>query len=418
MMHNPRWLLAQQTSVLFQARFEERITMGNPKTPGAGQAQNSPPQAASQPLSQHQPVQVTQPDASAPFLARRSESWVETATNAGIVPAPADGNDPSITADWRPVELAPNRSCSCEVAGTSGHVLTARIEQPPYDRTLRGQGTLKIPVIPAAAIGTKGKLSVQDEANGAQAEYLWEWKPIKHAKWVAPPRTAPPGARTKQTESRQTWNPKSASSKSFFGVPLGAADAAAAAAAPSRYAFILDMSGSMVLSGKRWQTCVQQLTSALEALPATAKVFVILFSTTQAMPPGQEEWMAAEPEWKKSVLEWLASVTPNGGTLPGPAFERVFSLAERPEMIFFLTDGLCTDVTAASLKKLSEAGSPSNSGGFFKKAARSLFGGKDDAGASPTINTVTLEDASGAKSCQEIADAFGGLYVHAKTGTE
>ena len=389
--------------------------MSNANSPGAGQSRNAPPRATSETTPQHEPAQLTPPNASAPLVAHRFESWAETATNAGIVPAPTDGNDPSITVDWRPVELAPNRSCSCEVAGTSGHPLTARIEQPPYDRVLRGLGTLKIPVIPVAAIGTKGKLSVQDETNGAKAEYSWEWKPIEQAKWVAPPRTAPQSARKKQTESRQTWNPKSASSKTFFGVPIGAADTAAAAAAPSLYAFILDMSGSMVMSGNRWQTCIQQLTSALEGLPATSKVFVILFSSTLAMPPGQEDWMAVEPEWKKSILEWLAGVTPNGGTVPGPAFEKVFSLAERPEMIFFLTDGLFTDVTAGTLKKLSEASSPSNSGGFFKKAARSLFGGKDDAGASPTINTITLEDASGAKSCQEIADAFGGLYVHAKT---
>jgi hypothetical protein len=229
----------------------------------------------------------------------------------------AEGNDLSMSFDWRPVELTPNRSCSCEVSGASDHVLTVRIEQPPYDRTLRGQGAVKVVAIPSAAVGTRGKLIARDETSGATAEYMWEWKPIKAAKWITPQKTETRNAagQKRPTKSRQTWTPASTTSKSFFGMLVGAADLAAAAAAPSRYAFILDMSGSMILSGNRWEICRLQLASALGGLPAAAKLFVILFSTKLAMPPGQTEWMQGElltdgmfcrEKWRQAMLNCVS----------------------------------------------------------------------------------------------------------------
>jgi len=87
-------------------------------------------------------------------------------------------------------------------------------------------------------------------------------------------------------------------------------------------------------------------------------------------------------------------------------------------VIYFLTDGLFTDVSSSDLKKMSHASSSLQLGGFFKRAMRSIFGDEGDSGPAPTIHTITLDDPSGAQACKEIADKFGGRYIHAKSKSE
>jgi hypothetical protein len=112
--------------------------------------------------------------------------------------------------------------------------------------------------------------------------------------------------------------------------------------------------------GKRWETCKRELLSALSGLPNSAEIFVILFSDVTAEPPGQTGWMKARPEWTKNVADWTSAIQPGGGTLPKAAFEKVFSLGERPDAIYFLTDGQFSDISSVDLKKLCGSGGPLN----------------------------------------------------------
>ena len=137
-------------------------------------------------------------------------------------------------------------------------------------------------------------------------------------------------------------------------------------------------------------------------------MFVVLFSDQIRQPPGQNGWMAAGPEWTDAVLRWVSSFTPDGGTVPLPAFNLVFSQPARPDVIYFLTDGVFTDPSPSYLRKL--CGAPPD---IWDKAKRFLFGGSDaDRGHATVIHTTTLDDASGADICRKIADAVGGNYSH------
>jgi hypothetical protein len=332
------------------------------------------------------------------------------AQNAAIVPQASDGSDASLGLVWQPVQIESNRSCSCLVTAPAGHSLTVRVEQPPYDRTLQGTGQVNFALVPPAPIGTKGRLIARDETSGGLAEYTWEWREIGKAKWVSPSKAAT-RVNTAQANQPKTRSGQSAAVK-FCGLPSQG----------WRFAFILDKSGSMTLfgEGKRWETCKRELFSALSGLPANAEIFVILFSDVIAEPPGQTGWMEARPEWIKNVVDWISSIQPSGGTLPKSAFEKAFSLGERPDAIYFLTDGQFSDISFIDLKKMCGAAPPPPAGawakltGFFRDGKDVGTNNKD---AVPTIiNTITLEDASAAGECKKIAAACGGEYAHVSAG--
>jgi Mg-chelatase subunit ChlD len=175
-----------------------------------------------------------------------------------------------------------------------------------------------------------------------------------------------------------------------------------------RVAFILDMSGSM--EGARWQACSRALAQTLQTLHSDATFFVVLYSTELAEPPGQSGWRPATFTDIAATLEWIARTHPSGGTNPRPAFERVFALAERPSCILFLTDGQFSGFDAAVCSQLQ--GERTTSRGSFWKSLASLWPGTR---ASPTINTVTLDDDASAPVLREIAAQSGGKYVHASS---
>jgi hypothetical protein len=181
----------------------------------------------------------------------------------------------------------------------------------------------------------------------------------------------------------------------FFGV----------GATGQHIAFILDVSGSMAWNG-RWETCTRQLEGMLRNLPSTAHFFVVLYSTSMLEPPGQQEWEPAHGERIEAVLQWIASIAPDGGTVPGPAFERVFSLAVRPTTIYFLTDGQFAGFSTADCARLQRLGATSRDGDLL---SRSFAPQAREA----VINTITLDDDSSAPILRDIAAESSGQYVHA-----
>jgi len=141
----------------------------------------------------------------------------------------------------------------------------------------------------------------------------------------------------------------------------------------------------------------------------------VLFSDHLAEPPGQLDWMMAHPDVIQGVIDWMTVVEPTGGTMPAPAFGRVFALSARPAAIYFLTDGVFGDCTAEDVARLNGSGTLSRLGAFAAGLGRSLFGkSKDDAPA--VINTIALDDAGSAPVLQKIAADSGGDYAHASSG--
>jgi len=67
------------------------------------------------------------------------------------------------------------QSARFRVTTTAGAAIEARLEQLAYNRTESGQGSLTTQIVPAAPIGTRGKLTVRDPATGETLEQPWTW---------------------------------------------------------------------------------------------------------------------------------------------------------------------------------------------------------------------------------------------------
>jgi hypothetical protein len=407
--------------------------MTEASAPPPGQARNAPAQTSSQSASQSQPARTSQqlpaqgPPQSVPgrpawdSTPAHAQNW-EPARNAAIVPVESKGSDASLGFVWQPVDVDTNRSCSCVVRTADDHALSVRVEQPPYDRTLRGTGSVKVELIPMAGVGAKGRLIARDEVTGATAEFTWEWKPIGKAKWANPSRAMAPSARARGaapavTAARAQASQRAAGSTTTEGktdaqgkTALGPAVEATFFGVPSlaqRFAFVLDMSGSM--AGRRWNACVQQLAGALQGLTEGSEIFVVLFSDGLALPTKDAIWVSASREWKQAVLDWASRVSPNGGTYPQPAFDLLFSLPVRPDVIYFLTDGQFSSPSPSRLQKQCRGIGT----GILSTLGNLIIRKDESSGPPPTvINTITLDDPSGASMCKQIAKKSGGQYLH------
>ncbi len=108
----------------------------------SGQAANrSNPQAQQQTRQASPPTQQTGTPPAWDSSIANVQNW-EPARDAAIVPVETGGSDSSLGFEWQPVTIESNRTCSCVVSVEAGHALSVRVQQPPYDRTLHGTGTL------------------------------------------------------------------------------------------------------------------------------------------------------------------------------------------------------------------------------------------------------------------------------------
>ncbi len=88
----------------------------------------------------------------------------------------------------------------------------------------------------------------------------------------------------------------------------------------------------------------------------------------------------------RSFIHWLDKIDSSGGTLPLPAFQKVFGLSVRPDVIFFLTDGEIPPDTAANVTSLNSRG------------------------RRVVINTIAFGDPASQAQLKDIARRSGGVY--------
>jgi len=167
---------------------------------------------------------------------------------------------------------------------------------------------------------------------------------------------------------------------SFFGI----------SSSGERFAYIVDMSGSM--TGGRMDRAKQEMKRSIRALPDYTKFLVVFYNSDIVEPPDQEGWQTARSTVVRRFIRWLEDLSPKGGTEPLPAFRRVFSEEERPDVIFFLTDGEITSMTPDSIERL-------NTGGF-----------------KTVINTIAFGDDSSQDLLKRIAKDSGGIYRFVRSG--
>ncbi len=141
------------------------------------------------------------------------------------------------------------------------------------------------------------------------------------------------------------------------GMGLGAGQGAGTAffgiqARGNRFAYIVDISGSMGNNG-RLQLAMRELQRSLEALPDFAQFKIALYSNQVAIPPFQRGWLRASRSRVRATGGWLSSIGASGGTQPFPAFQYLWSDDERPDVVFFLTDGEVPVGTASDVIQLN-----------------------------------------------------------------
>lgn len=130
----------------------------------------------------------------------------------------------------------------------------------------------------------------------------------------------------------------------FFGVE----------ATGTRFAYIVDISGSM--QGPKLRELKTELTESIGALAEHMQFYVIFYSTESAPMGGRTRWTRADDHGKEWAKDRTNEVNAFGGTNPLPAFQQAFDVTPRPDAIYFMTDGLFDAEVAADVAKMNKRG--------------------------------------------------------------
>ncbi len=131
----------------------------------------------------------------------------------------------------------------------------------------------------------------------------------------------------------------------FFGV----------AGRGKRIGYVLDKSGSMGTGG-RIHFAMNELRNSIAALPDFASVCVALFDDGVMTLDAESGFVKCHAADLGRLRAWLDKVAPGGGTNPVPAFELLFSRSERPDAVFFMSDGEIPSDAADEILRLNRRG--------------------------------------------------------------
>lgn len=166
----------------------------------------------------------------------------------------------------------------------------------------------------------------------------------------------------------------------FFGVE----------ASGNRFAYIIDVSGSMAIGGKM-DAMRSELLRSLNALLENHSFMVVPFSSDAAPLGGRSGWTDGTDQGKSWARRAAMDLQPIGGTNPSPGFFYVFSQRPKPDAIYFLTDGEFAPTVAAEIAGLN--------GEFDVPIHCIAFGTRD---AEPVM--------------KRIAEQSGGTYTYVAVG--
>lgn len=131
---------------------------------------------------------------------------------------------------------------------------------------------------------------------------------------------------------------------SFFGVE----------ARGQRFAFVVDVSGSM--DGEKLDLLKRELIKAIDRLAENASYVVLCFSSDVAPLANNSKLVPANSKNKKIAIDAINALRSGGGTEPMPALTMALRNRPRPDAIFFMTDGLFDAGVVDNLKTELRAG--------------------------------------------------------------
>ncbi len=156
-----------------------------------------------------------------------------------------------------------------------------------------------------------------------------------------------------------------------------------------RICIIADRSGSM--GGAKMEFTKTKLMDTIRSLRSGTKFFVVFFDDLPEAQPGGK-WLTA-PQDASKLAPWTETIFARGGTEPVNAFKLAFALKPRPDVIFFMTDGVFNPEYVPEIKKMN---TPSGGG---KKV---------------TINTIALLDRAGERMLKQMAEQNEGTYTYVR----
>jgi hypothetical protein len=131
---------------------------------------------------------------------------------------------------------------------------------------------------------------------------------------------------------------------SFFGV----------AARGTRFAFIVDVSGSM--NGDKIEILKRELAKSISKLGDEAQFVVVPFESQARPLRTGVRYLNASTRNRQEAIAVISELTAEGGTNPLPAFQLVLAMRPRPDAIYFMTDGQFDRTMPDSLRGLLAAG--------------------------------------------------------------
>lgn len=130
----------------------------------------------------------------------------------------------------------------------------------------------------------------------------------------------------------------------FFGVE----------ATGTRFAYIVDVSGSM--QGPKLGAMKIELIESIDALLEHMQFFVSPFSSDAMLIGDKEKWTIASDNGKKWARGLIMELPSYGGTVPLPSFQKAFDLKPRPDAIYFMTDGQFAEDVAPLVANMNKRG--------------------------------------------------------------
>jgi len=122
----------------------------------------------------------------------------------------------------------------------------------------------------------------------------------------------------------------------------------------TRFAYVVDVSGSM--QGPKISSLKIELIESVDALLEHMQFFVAPYSTDVGLLGNKEKWTTATDAGKKWARDKIMDLESFGGTNPTPAFQKVFELKPRPDAVYFMTDGLFADEVADLVAVMNKRG--------------------------------------------------------------
>ena len=120
----------------------------------------------------------------------------------------------------------------------------------------------------------------------------------------------------------------------------------------NRFAYIVDVSGSM--GGKRIETLRRELGNSIKGLLENSQFVVVQFDDNASIVGERQTWTDGTVSGKRTAEAMINTLNPGGGTNPLPAVEIVFKLRPRPDAIYFMTDGEFPAGTLEEITRLNK----------------------------------------------------------------